>query len=243
MELYWLEDRDAGVPPGNEWLSAAEAALLEGLHVPKRRAEWRLGRWTAKRAIAARLRLADDPRSLAEIEVRPAASGAPEVFVGGKAARVALSLSHSRGVGFCALAVAGIEVGCDVEWVEPRSPAFLADYFTTREQCLVSNLPEKFQAKALTLFWSAKESALKLLRCGLRADTRSVSAISPELPLPDGTSWHPLAARHSERGMFYGWWRDTGDRIWTVLADPPPPPPISLAATGRKDGAAAAISA
>ena len=50
---------------------------------------------------------------------------------------VALSLSHSSGAGLSVVAPAGVAVGCDLETVEPRSPEFLADYFTVEEQTLV----------------------------------------------------------------------------------------------------------
>ncbi len=32
----------------------------------------------------------------------------------------------------------GVELGCDLEVIEPRSEAFLSDYFTAEEQALVA---------------------------------------------------------------------------------------------------------
>ena len=75
METHWLEQTEADLPAHDDWLSADEAVLLSHLRFAKRRADWRLGRWTAKRAAAAYLNLPGDPRSLREIEVRPAPSG------------------------------------------------------------------------------------------------------------------------------------------------------------------------
>ena len=51
--LGWLTRELAEVPPGEDWLSARERRALSRLSVPKRRAEWRLGRWAAKAAVAA----------------------------------------------------------------------------------------------------------------------------------------------------------------------------------------------
>ena len=69
----------------------------------KRQADWRLGRWTAKNAVAAYLNLPSDPQALTDIEIRPAPSGAPEVFIADQPARVTISLSHRAGVAACAV--------------------------------------------------------------------------------------------------------------------------------------------
>ena len=81
MDVYWLEQSELDVPTADDWLSSNEVVRLNGMRVAKRRADWRLGRWTAKCALAIYLTLPDHPQSLQEIEVRPAPSGAPEAFV------------------------------------------------------------------------------------------------------------------------------------------------------------------
>ena len=52
MELYWLEQTYADVPAENDWLSANEAVRLNTMRFARRRSDWRLGRWTAKNALA-----------------------------------------------------------------------------------------------------------------------------------------------------------------------------------------------
>ena len=220
MHVYWFAESEAGVPPGDEWLSERECDTLARLRVPKRRADWRLGRWTAKRAIAARLGLGSD-EALARVEVVAAASGAPEAVIAGAPASVAISLSHSYGVGFCAVADGGAELGCDVEKVEARTPAFLRDYFTDEEQEMVRARPAQDRDRLVTLLWSAKESALKALRCGLRSDLRSVAASHIEVGA-DG-EWLPI-----EVSGFGGWWRGWGGFVWTLVARPAPLSPRSL---------------
>ena len=74
--------------------------------------------------------------------------------------------------------------------------------------------------------WSAKESALKVLRTGLRRDTRSVEVTCIDGGAVDG--WHPLQVRPAEGGLFPGWWRRYGDFVLTVAAAAPLPPPTSL---------------
>jgi 4'-phosphopantetheinyl transferase len=233
VEVYWLEQTGADVPPANEWLSPGESATLGRLLIPKRRADWRLGRWTAKLAIAAHGQLPCDPASLAAIEIRPRPSGAPEALIQGRSARLSLSLSHADGVAFCALAPPGAALGCDVERVEPRSAAFCADYFTAEEQSAVARCPAQERDRVLTLLWSAKESALKALECGLRFDTRSVTAGAGQLMDCPGEAWHPLVAGGAEGLIFRGWWRESGDLVWTLLGVPPPSEPTPLAAGGK----------
>jgi 4'-phosphopantetheinyl transferase len=222
VNVYWLVQNDRDVPVGDRWLGASERARLDGLHIPKRRADWRLGRWTAKCAVSAYLNLPQDPEALAAVELRPAPSGAPEVFLDDRPGPVALSLSHSGAAGLCVVAPAGAEVGCDLETVEPRSAAFLADYFTDEERQLVARTPAEGRDRVLTLLWSAKESALKTLRCGLRSDTRSVNAAPADLPLAPIEEWRRVSVAHIGGRTLHGWWRESRDLVYTVVADPPP---------------------
>src|SRR5271157_5582736 len=174
MDVYWLEQAEADVPAENDWLSASEAARLNAMRFAKRRADWRLGRWAAKRAVAAYLDVPGHRQALANIEVHAAPSGAPEVFILNTAAPATISLSHRDGTALCAVAPSGAALGCDLEIIEPRSDAFVADYFTAEEQALVARVSLEDRPRLLALLWSAKESALKALHEGLRLDTRSV---------------------------------------------------------------------
>ncbi len=128
MEVYWLEQSEADVPAENDWLSANETARLNAMRFAKRRADWRLGRWTAKRAWSIFLGKPAHPRVFKEMEIRSAPSGAPEVYFRSQPAAVTISLSHRAGVAACAVTMPGTELGCDLEMVEPHSDTFLADY-------------------------------------------------------------------------------------------------------------------
>ena len=178
---------------------------------------------------------------LRTIEICPAASGAPEVVVRNSRVSLRISLSHRDGTAACAVAPAGAAVGCDLEAIESRSAAFLADYFATEEQRMFEVGSPLERDVIATLLWSAKESALKALSTGLRLDTRSVvvnrrgASNGGDATAP--TSWHsavdngwsPLEVRHSHGQVFYGWWQRSGGFIRTVVADPPPLRPRSLA--------------
>src|SRR5262245_56938844 len=92
IDIYWLRQAIADVPADDDWLTAIERQRLAGLRFAKRRADWRLGRWTAKRALT--LCCASDPL---ELEIRAAPDGAPEVLYDNRPAEVTISLSHSNG--------------------------------------------------------------------------------------------------------------------------------------------------
>jgi 4'-phosphopantetheinyl transferase len=240
-----MEQTEADVPAENDWLSAAESLRMNAMRFAKRRNDWRLGRWTAKRALAVYLDLPNHRQALSDIEIRPAASGAPEVFLANKPAAITISLSHRGGIAACAVGLSGAELGCDLEIVEPRTDAFIADYFAAKEQELIERTCAADRPRLLALLWSAKESALKALRAGLRLDTRSVivhpghpSRHGGEVETPEGSSfvfrfdghndWRPLHVVCEDGRIFCGWWQNTGDLVRTMVASSPPAPPIFL---------------
>jgi 4'-phosphopantetheinyl transferase len=243
IKVYWFEQMTADVSQADDWLGPSEVAYFDALRIPKRRADWRLGRWTAKRAVAICLNTPSNPKGLAGIEIRPAATGAPEVFLNNQPAAVSISLSHSNGTALCAVAPQGTDLGCDLEIIEPRSEAFVADYFTGDEQALIANTPAAERLRLLVLLWSAKESALKALREGLRLDTRSVSvkllggvpsSVPEEETAPTFTErrsiWLPLEVCCTGGQVFQGWWGQAGNLLQTVVATPAPARPILLQA-------------
>jgi 4'-phosphopantetheinyl transferase len=242
MNVYWLEQTEADVPVEDDWLSASEAVWLSRLRVPKRRADWRLGRWTAKRALALHLDLPFHLQVFKKIEVRPAPSGAPEAFVANQSVGVTMSLSHRAGTAICAVAASGVEMGCDLEVIEPRSDAFVADYFSSEEQTAVAREFEGDRPRLLALLWSAKESALKALRAGLRFDTRSV-IVSHSADSFDLNGWsllkvHYTGERHDgvhpdEGRVFQGWYQQEDNMLRTVVSAPPLDSPILLKISDR----------
>jgi len=227
MNVYWLEQTETEVPRENDWLSTNEAAFLAALRFPLRSASWRLGRWTAKHAVAVCLNLPQSPPQLVKIEVRPAPSGAPEVFFENKPAPLTISLSHRGGRAICAVALDRADLGCDLELIEPRSDRFIADYFAPEEQRLIAHSAPASQPLILALLWSAKESALKALHEGLRLDTRSVIVDLLD-PSTDVNGWRPFQACYTEGKIFFGWQQVSDRFVRTVLSAPPSGSPICL---------------
>ena len=80
---------------------------------------------------------------------------------------VSFNASHSKGVILVALA-RGVEVGVDVEHVQPRSLIEIADrFFHPDEAAWVRALPEDEQREGFFSVWSAKEAFIKCTGKGL----------------------------------------------------------------------------
>jgi 4'-phosphopantetheinyl transferase len=215
--LYWLTQNLSNVPEGDDWLSGSERIILSGMNVPKRRNDWRLGRWTVKQAIKA-CQSNRDP-FLSSLEIRAAADGAPEAFRNGEPAGVSISISHSNGRSMCAVGSPGLSLGCDLELIEQREIKFFEDYFAPEEIALLQKTPAESNLVAY-LIWSAKETVLKMLRQGMRRDTRSV-LIRPDFSEPRD-SWYRWTCQCLESSRtFSGWWRAGDGFVYSLASDPP----------------------
>jgi 4'-phosphopantetheinyl transferase len=213
------------VPADDRWLSPREAAWIARMRFPKRRSEFRLGRWTAKKALA--LYLGRPVEDLGAIEIGRAPDGAPAPLVDGSPAAAYVAMTDRADQAVCLVGPPGRAIGCDLELVEPRSDAFLADFLTPAERSLVSGRGEHDGRDLLAnLVWCGKESALKVLRTGLRRDTRSVEVSLPDGPAVDG--WSPMSVRAAEGTVFPGWWQRFGAFVLTVAATEALAPPRPL---------------
>jgi 4'-phosphopantetheinyl transferase len=201
----WLTCSLADVPAGDAWLSPREQALLDGRSGEKRRAEWRLGRWTAKAAVAAWLGAAAE-----EVEVLAAADGAP-LHDG-----VSLSLSHRGSRALCVVADAGCRIGCDLEAIAARSPAFVFRWLAPAErEILDAAAPEERDMLACAL-WSAKEAAVKATG-GSVIRTRQLAV---ELAEGTGGEWRPLSVSAGDGRRQTGWWRPDPRWAMAVVSEP-----------------------
>ena len=220
----WLTQRHADVPSGEEWLGEDERRTLAGLWVAQRRVAWRLGRWTVKAALGARLGV-----SPAVVQVLAAADGAPEAWLDGVRLPVSVSLSHRGERALAVVADAPQVAGCDLEAIEPRSVAFVREWLAPAEQQLIAAVGEPRRALLVNLIWTAKEAAAKVRREGLRLDVRR-AVVTPVGTDASDASWRPVrvdwddGAKHT-----IGWWRAEPGWVMAVAAEPDPDEPRRLA--------------
>ena len=214
------------VPQDDDWLDAAERHRFDRMAHAKRRSESRLGRWTAKTTAAAVLGLPPDRQALARVSVRNAVDGAPELFVDGGLAPAVIAMTDRSDWAVTAIRSGVERIGCDLEVIEPRSNAFVADYFTGDEQDTVAAGDHDVMAN---LIWSAKESALKVLRTGLRRDTRSVQVrLDPVEADTSSGRWHSFAVAVTDGPDQWGWWVRHGLFLLTIACAAPCDAPVAL---------------
>ena len=230
--VLWLARGADTLPTDPGWLTVSEAAYAADLRFAKRRTEYLLRRLAAKHAVAAAVGLPTDAgggreaATLARVEVRNHPTGAPYVLLDGAPCGLEVSISDRAGWAVCLVSRDADAVGCDLELVEPRSPEFVRDFLTEVEQDYVAAQPDgDARDAAANLLWSAKESALKVLRTGLRRDTRSVV-----VSIHDGQThgWTAMTVRTVEGTTLPGWWRREGLFLLTVAAPAPILPPVAL---------------
>lgn len=220
------------VPVDDDWLDEYERARFSTMVFPKRRSESRLGRWTAKATIACAFGMDQTRAELARIAVRNAPDGAPESTIDGAGIDAVIAMTDRADWAVCAIRRGPERIGCDLEVIEPRSRAFVDDYFTPAERGVVNDGDHDLLAN---LIWSAKESALKVLRTGLRRDTRTV-----EVTLGDARrgGWQSFTVDDAEGDPQWGWWIRHGEFILTVACAVPTEPPVALVDPSPLAGAA-----
>jgi 4'-phosphopantetheinyl transferase len=133
--VYCLLQYHSDLPPTLDWLSPIERERLEQLVIPKRRNDWLLGRWTARK-------LVEELFQSSHFAIVAAPDGAPELAWSEERCTrqfdISLSISHCHGWAFCGLSqVSGLRIGVDIERIESHSPAFIDQFFTDPERAEV----------------------------------------------------------------------------------------------------------
>lgn len=231
----WLTRSLAEVPADDAWLTPSERRVLTGLRFARRRADWRLGRWTAKAAVGHWLEMAPE-----RIEILAAEDGAPEAWLDGAHAPVSVSLSHRGGRALAVVAGEGHSTGCDLELIETRSPAFVREWLSPCEQRRIVDCADGERALVANLIWTAKEAAAKVRREGLRLDVRRAVVNTSGVGGPETDYWKPLRVDWPDtQQATSGWWRVEPGWVMTVAGEPAPAPPAMLTGEGVGGGAAA----
>lgn len=206
------------LPPNLDWLHPEESAFLEGLKFEKRRHDWLLGRWTAKRCIAAFLENEGIPFNPNTLAILRGPNGAPEMTFEDPVPACSLSISHRGGHAIAVVTPGKVAIGCDIELIEPRSPAFLSDYFLEKELETLSKVPGGQKDLYANLIWCVKESVMKATGEGMRLHPRKILVEIPEPVSLEG--WNPAYAQVDSRAAsFKGEWGREGDSVFSYVSE------------------------
>jgi phosphopantetheinyl transferase (holo-ACP synthase) len=205
--------------------------------VEKRRADFLLGRATAKAVVIAALaEVRPAPWRAGSLELPADPGGAPFArlaleaapiagFAPGERLPVSVSISHHEGRALCAAAWIGPgapwrAVGIDLGRIEPRSAGLQRTFFTDGEQRWIGAAPSGEADLRANLVWCAKEAALKALGLGLTVDTRWLDCLPEDTPAdpthwplrPPGGGWRRFGVRCApallpEGALLRGAWR------------------------------------
>jgi 4'-phosphopantetheinyl transferase len=216
----WLIRSLTDVPADDAWLSVRERRTAARFRVPRRRRDWRLGRFAAKAAVGAFLSVAHE-----SIEILAAPDGAPEAWIDGELAPLSVSISHRAGRALAVVAAAPDVIGCDLERIEPRSGAFVRDWLAPAERGLLAAHRASDRDLLANLVWTAKEAAAKVRREGLRLDVRG-AVVAPAGVGGADERWRELSVTWGDRGEpTAGWWRTEAGWVMTIAGDPAPARP------------------
>jgi len=142
---------------------------------------------------------------------------------------VSVSISHRGDRAIAVLGAPPMVAGCDLELIEPRSPAFVREWLAPAEQELVASFAQTDHALVANLIWTAKEAAAKVRREGLRLDVRAALVGPSGMSARHGGEWRAIRVDWAgDTHAVFGWWRAEPGWVMTVLADPPPRPPRLL---------------
>lgn len=220
--IHWLTQTLTEVP-ADDYLTDVELARLQELKTDKRRTDWLLGRWTAKRLLQTVLWEKDGvtlPLDMITITNNP--DGVPDYRLPITDNRFSISISHAHGRAFvAAVEKAHAPIGADMELNRPRPAGFAEEYFTLAEIALGYGLVGPERVVWETAVWSAKEAVLKALHLGLSVDTRAISCLVEPVAPPPGI-WTPFAIRCDSGRLprpappLTGWWRVEDGFVLTI---------------------------
>jgi 4'-phosphopantetheinyl transferase len=191
-------------------LSPSERARLYGIQHPRALAEFVAGRRLIREVLGALLDVAARDVTLVE-SVRGALSVDPI-----HASPLRFNLSHTEGL--VVLAVAGSDVGVDVEWLDRKGRTVeLADrYFAPAEATALRALPTDQQRDRFFDLWTLKESYIKARGLGLAIPLASFAFSGFEGPGLRVTV-DPAHADRLDAAWSFGVWQHECHRLAVTL--------------------------
>jgi 4'-phosphopantetheinyl transferase len=177
VKLYWILEGERSSLSfkdlyAEKILGPLELARWNGMRFEKRRNEFLLGRYAAKKLLTSRF-LSWAGKPYTSLQILNEEDGAP--YLSGSGDSGSISISHREDTAVAAYSQnKAFQIGIDLELIESREWSFVEDFFTPREARFVKGMSPSWMSTWVTLVWSAKEAVLKSWHQGLRMDTRSI---------------------------------------------------------------------
>lgn len=183
IDLWWkcLDVDDVSCRRFAALLSDEERRRTERFRSPIDRRRYSVRRGILRELLARRLDC--EPR---DISITHDAFGRPRA----ERSDARFSLSHSRGMALYAFAC-GPEIGCDIEWQDPRFATFETAELILSPLEIESfrSLPERQRIQAFFHYWTCKEAYLKARGVGFALPPEAITVAGGEFPrftaLPD----------------------------------------------------------
>ncbi len=144
-------------------LHAEELQYYRTLKFEKRKESYLLGRYSAKRAVAAFM----DESNLSKILIRQGIFNQPVIFYLNEK-KIQVSITHCERLGAAVAFPETHPMAVDIEKINSNKNHVLETQMTEKEKELIRTFSVPYE-EMLTLFWTVKESLSKTLRTGLTA--------------------------------------------------------------------------
>lgn len=195
IDIFSINDRleRYGCDVYRNLFAAWESFYLDNLRFVKRKSEFISGRLAGKRAVKEYLvnfeSLNVNSLRFNDLEIRKSNTGEPIVLITNNHTDLLISISHSGAIA-ASIVSNGRDyrgIGIDIEKIERRDESFLNVGFNQSEIENLNNC-NKYSAKKLnsridediTRYWTIKESILKSLGIGLKADLKDIEILDPD---------------------------------------------------------------
>ncbi|MBT3392553.1 MAG: 4'-phosphopantetheinyl transferase superfamily protein [Elusimicrobiaceae bacterium] len=150
----------------SEILCAKEQEYFASLKFDKRKKDYLVGRYTAKKLLLENF-VKNAKLSFKDISILKDEDGKPDLYINGEKSNIMLSISHS---GDFASAIASTKLkflGVDTEKIETRSESWAKQSFYNTEY---PTNPQNQTDEFFTTLWAKKEAVVKALGVGLSVD-------------------------------------------------------------------------
>ncbi len=198
----------------SDWLAEAEMIVLKAWASEKRGAEWLAGRLAVKRLLR-------EAYGLSPRDCVVGREGVAPIVPGALPPHIAISLSHSNGLGAASWSDRRSEgtVGVDAQHVRPVHPGLLHRVFTPDERGQIrAHFGAEADAKGQLLFWAVKEAAIKARRVPWE---RALQDITVMLSAQDAATVHIAGEEliYAQMAWQDGWWLARAARKKTPPGD------------------------